>query len=109
MKGAYNVEAESYESEHPVVRTHPESNKKALYLSRSHTAHFKDMTPEESMPLINYLCDHIIRPEFTCRFSWQPGSVAVWDNRITQHYASNDYAGHRRHMRRVTLKGDTPV
>ena len=67
------------------------------------------MTPEESMPLINYLCDHITRPEFTCRFSWQPGSVAVWDNRITQHYASNDYAGHRRHMRRVTLKGDKPV
>ena len=72
-------------SEHPVVRTHPESNKKALCLSRSHTAHFKDMTSEESMPLINYLCDHITRPEFTCRFSNHPGSVAVWDNRITQH------------------------
>jgi taurine dioxygenase len=108
MKGAFNPVAESYESEHPIVRTHPESGIKGLYVSRSHTVRFKDMTAEESKPLIEYLTSHITSPEFTCRFRWQPGSVAVWDNRVTQHFALNDYAGKRRHMRRVTIKGDRP-
>jgi taurine dioxygenase len=66
------------------------------------------MTVEESAPLINYLCDHMIRPEFTCRFRWRAGSVAVWDNRTTLHHAVNDYAGQRRHMHRITIKGDRP-
>jgi taurine dioxygenase len=108
MKGAYNVESASYESEHPIVRTHPETGRKSLYIGRGHTARFKNMTAQESEPLISWLTRHISQPEFTCRFRWQPGSIAVWDNRSTQHYALNDYAGKRRHMRRVTIKGDKP-
>ena len=66
------------------------------------------MTEAESKPLIDFLCDHITRPEFTCRFRWTPGAIAVWDNRATQHFAVNDYLGKRRRMHRVTIKGDTP-
>jgi taurine dioxygenase len=95
-------------SEHPVVRTHPETGRKALYVNVGHTAHFKDMTEEESAPLLNYLFQHQTRPEFTCRFSWKPGSVAFWDNRCVLHNPVNDYHGFRRVMHRVTLAGDTP-
>ena len=109
MKSAFNAEAASFESEHPIVRTHPETGEKSLYVSRGHTAHFKNMTMEESRPLIEFLANHITRPEFTCRFRWTPGAVAVWDHRTTQHHAVNDYAGHRRHLRRVTMQGDRPV
>ncbi len=109
MQEQYESEAEHFVSEHPVVRTHPITGRKALYVSRGHTSHFRDMRYEESRPLIEYLSDFIIRPEFTCRLRWTPGSVAVWDNRLTQHYAVNDYQGRRRHMRRVTMKGTKPV
>lgn len=105
-----NVEqAQGYVSEHPVVRTHPQTGEKALYLSRVHTTRFADMTEAESRPLIEYLADHAVRPEFTCRVRWEPGAVTVWDNRVTQHFALNDYQGKRRRMRRVTLAGDRPV
>lgn len=108
MKGTYNTAATVFESAHPVVRTHPETGRKSLYINKSHTAHFQDMTRAESQPLIDFLTDHMIRPEFTCRFRWQPGSIAVWDNRTTLHFATNDYAGKRRQMNRVVLKGDRP-
>lgn len=108
MKGTFQPEAQTYESEHPVVRTHPETGRKSIYVNRSHTSRFKDMTVEESAPIIDYLCDHMIRPEFTCRFRWKAGSLAVWDNRTTLHHAINDYAGKRRHMQRITIKGDRP-
>ena len=108
MKGTFKIESEGFESEHPIIRTHPETGQKSLFLNSSHTYRFKDMTEEESKPLIDYLCAHAVRPEFTCRFRWTPGAVAVWDNRITQHNALNDYDGKRRHMRRVTIKGDRP-
>ncbi len=108
MNDRYDEDSESYLSEHPIVRTHPETGRKALYVSKGHTAHLKNMSHEESRPLITYLSEHIVKPEFTCRFRWQKGSIAVWDNRSTQHYALNDYGGMRRHMRRVTMKGDTP-
>lgn len=97
-----------YVAEHPVVRTHPETGRKALYVNVAHTSHFKGMTPEESAPLLQYLFQHQVKPEFTCRFAWQPGSLAFWDNRCAQHNPVNDYHGHRRVMHRITLAGDTP-
>jgi taurine dioxygenase len=95
--------------EHPVVRTHPETGRKGLFVNRNFTLRFKDWTDEESAPLLNYLYDHCVRPEFTCRFRWQPRSIAFWDNRCTQHYALNDYHGQRREMHRVTVVGDRPA
>ncbi|MEM7255292.1 MAG: TauD/TfdA family dioxygenase [Pseudomonadota bacterium] len=108
MKNAYNAASATYNATHPIVRTHPDTGTKSLYLSLGHTVRFSGMTAAESKPLLAYLHHHATRPEFTCRVRWAPGSVAVWDNRITRHYALNDYKGHRRHMRRVTLKGDRP-
>jgi taurine dioxygenase len=97
-----------YEAEHPAVRTHPETGRKALYVNVAHTSHFKGMTPEESAPLLQYLFQHQVKPEFTCRFAWRPGSLAFWDNRCAQHNPVNDYHGFRRVMHRITLAGDTP-
>ena len=108
MKVHDTERAESYEAEHPVVRTHPDTGRKALYLSRNHTLRFKDMSEEESRPLIEYLQAHQTRPEFTCRVRWAPGTLAVWDNRCTQHNAINDYHGRRRRMRRLTVGAQTP-
>jgi taurine dioxygenase len=95
-------------AEHPAVRTHPETGRKALYVNRAHTAHFKEMTIEESAPILAYLFRHQQQPEFTGRFRWEKGSLAFWDNRAAQHNAVNDYHGFRRVMERITLKGDKP-
>ncbi len=95
-------------SSHPLVRTHPETGKKALYCSAAHTMNIEGMTPAESTPILNYLYSIQQREEFTCRFHWKLGSLAFWDNRAAQHNALNDYHGDRRMMYRVTLKGDTP-
>ncbi len=95
-------------AEHPAVRTHRETGRKALYVNRAHTVQFAGMSPEESAPLLEFLFTHQIRSEFTCRFRWTPGALAIWDNRCAQHYAINDYAGHRRIMQRITLAGDLP-
>ena len=100
--------ADQYESEHPAARTHPDTGRKALYVSRSHTIRFKDMSEEESRPLIDFLQAHQTRPEFTCRVRWQPGTLTIWDNRCTQHSAVNDYHGQRRRMRRLTVGAQTP-
>ena len=95
-------------AEHPVVRTHPETGRKALYVNSGHTVRFAGWTEEESAPLLRFLFDFQTKPEFTCRFSWQPGSIALWDNRCAQHNPVNDYHGYRRVMHRITLAGDTP-
>jgi taurine dioxygenase len=97
-----------YEAEHPVVRTHPETGRKALYVNFGHTVRFAGMTDEESAPLLEFLFRHQIKPEFTCRFSWRGGSLAVWDNRCAQHNPVNDYHGYRRVMQRITLAGERP-
>jgi taurine dioxygenase len=96
-------------AEHPVVRTHPETGRRALFVNPAHTVRFVGWTEEESAPLLNYLYQHQIKPEFTCRFSWQPASIALWDNRCAQHNPVNDYHGHRRLMHRITLAGDVPA
>jgi taurine dioxygenase len=101
-------EKKDYSAEHPVVRTHPETGRKALYVNVAHTSRFCGMTEEESAPLLHYLYQHQVRPELTCRFGWQPGSIALWDNRCTQHNPINDYHGFRRLMHRITLAGDRP-
>ena len=100
--------AKAYVAEHPVVRVHPETGRKALYVNVAHTERFSGMTREESLPLLRYLFQHQVRPELTCRFRWRPGSIAFWDNRCAQHNAINDYAGKRRLMHRLTLAGDRP-
>lgn len=102
------VELKVLVGEHPVVRAHPETGRKALYLNFGHTARFAGWSEPESGPLLEFLFTHQVRPEFTCRFQWKPGSLAFWDNRCTQHYPVNDYHGYRRVMHRVTLEGDTP-
>jgi taurine dioxygenase len=93
---------------HPVVRTHPETGRKALFLDTPHVERFEDMRISESQPLMEWLSAHATAPHFTTRFRWRPGSLAVWDNRCVQHYALNDYAGQRREMHRVTVQGDVP-
>ena len=93
---------------HPVVRTHPETKRKSLYINEAHTTHFVGMTVEESEPILQYLFKHQIKSEFTCRFQWEKGSVAIWDNRCTMHYPINDYHGFRRLMHRITFEGDKP-
>jgi len=100
--------AQEYVSEHPVVRTHPETGRKALYVNVAHTERFVDMTVEESRPLLEFLFAHSVKPEFTCRLRWQVGTLAMWDNRCAMHNPINDYHGYRRVMNRITLAGDVP-
>lgn len=100
---------QQFQALHPIVRTHPETGRKALYANVAHTAGIDGMTDAESAPILNFLFTHQVKPEFTCRFAWEPHSLAFWDNRCTQHNPVNDYHGHLRLMHRITLQGDKPV
>ncbi|HEV8095376.1 MAG TPA: TauD/TfdA family dioxygenase [Burkholderiales bacterium] len=101
-------EAALKEQPHPCIRTHPETGRSILFINWVYAIRFQDMTEEESAPLLEYLNRHCQRPEFQIRFRWRKGSLALWDNRSTQHIAVNDYAGYRRVMDRVTIAGDRP-
>jgi taurine dioxygenase len=95
-------------SVHPVVRTHPETGRKLLFVNYSYTMNFEGMTEEESRPLLHYLFEQGHRPEFTCRFRWTKGAVAFWDNRCVKHLAVHDAQPFRRYMRRIQIAGDRP-
>jgi taurine dioxygenase len=101
----HNAELADGEVSHPVVIRHPETGRPALYVTPIFPLRFEGWTPEESRPFLDYLYRQAVRPELICRFRWAPGSVAMWDNRATWHYAANDYHGHRRLMHRVTISG----
>lgn len=104
VKDPGNVQTTSI---HPLVRTHPETGRKALYVG-GHVQHFDGMTEEESDPLLNFFKQHSIRPEFTCRIRWETNTLVFWDNRCTQHFAINDYPAETRIMHRITVCGDVP-
>lgn len=99
----------SFSSSHPVVRTHPETGRKALFINTAHTTGIEGLTDKESASLLSFLFQHQVKPEFTCRWAWQPDALAFWDNRCAQHNPINDYHGFRRVLHRITLQGDKPV
>ena len=94
---------------HPVVRVHPVTGRKALFVNPVYTQRFEHMTAEESQPLLHYLFDHGTQAEFTCRLRWTPGTLAIWDNRCLLHLAINDYDGSRRLLHRTTAAGEPPI
>ena len=97
------------ENVHPVVRTHPETGRRALYVNSGFTTRIKSLPKGESDAMLAFLFEHVRTPEFHCRFKWRPNSIAFWDNRCTQHHALWDYYPQVRHGYRVTVKGDRPV
>ncbi len=100
-----NPELATQDAVHPAVIRHPQTARKALYVNPGFTLRFEGWTEEESRPLLEYLYRHATRPEFTCRFHWREGSLALWDNRSTWHFAVDDYHGERRLLHRITIQG----
>ncbi|MEM7207690.1 MAG: TauD/TfdA family dioxygenase [Pseudomonadota bacterium] len=101
-----NMHDATQDAVHPVVISHPLSGRPALYVNSNFTVKFEGWTPQESQPLLDFLYAHAQRNEFTCRFKWEAGSMAIWDNRATHHCALNDYHGERRLMHRITIEGE---
>jgi len=93
---------------HPLIRTHPESGKRSIYVNALFTTHIEELSPLESRSLLDFLYRHIVTEEFTVRLNWQPDTIAIWDNRSTQHKPVNDYFPQPRRLHRVTIKGDQP-
>ena len=102
-KLAENIEVSS--AVHPVIIKHPESQKPVLYVNKAHTIGFEDWHDQEAFALLNYLYEHGSQSKYTCEFDWRPGSIAIWDNRSTWHFANNDYHGEKRTLHRITVKG----
>jgi taurine dioxygenase len=94
---------------HPLVRTHPETGRRAIFVNRLFTTHIEGLTATESRSVLTFLHQHVVTEEFTVRLSWKPGTVAIWDNRGTQHKPVNDFFPMHRKMHRVTIAGDRPV
>jgi taurine dioxygenase len=95
-------------STHPLVRTHPVTGEKALYVDGAYAINIEGMLPEESAPILQFLAAHITQHAFTCRLRWEPKTLAIWDNRLCVHQAFNDYQGHRRELYRTTVAGEKP-
>ena len=94
---------------HPMVRTHPVTGEKGLYIDPSYGIGIEGMSAEESAPLLHYLTEHLTQPAFTCRLRWEANMLVIWDNRLCVHQAYNDYQGYRREMYRTTVRGDRPA
>jgi taurine dioxygenase len=106
----FDVKAEDVKKEtpHPLVRINPETGRKALWTAGAYCLRFQDMTEEESKPLLDFFHEHVRNPNFTFRWSWTQYALLFWDNRVTNHFAINDYAGFRREMHRVQAEGERP-
>ncbi len=104
----YDEQAINAEVQHPVIRTHPVSGRKSIYVNQMFTQRIVGLNSNESRALLAFLYDHCVQPEFTCRLRWQPNTLAMWDNRSVQHYAIDDYRQFERLMYRVTICGDRP-
>jgi taurine dioxygenase len=94
--------------QHPVIRIHPESGRKVLFVNELFTTHIVGLSKAESSAVLSFLYEHIKTPEFTCRFTWQPDNLVIWDNRSTQHKPVNDYFPAHRLLERITIDGDVP-
>jgi alpha-ketoglutarate-dependent taurine dioxygenase len=94
---------------HPLVRTHPVTGERALYVDETYTAGIEGLTDAEASPLLHFLVEHVTNSTFTCRLRWAPGTFTIWDNRTTVHQAYNDHVGHRREMYRTTVRGEVPA
>jgi alpha-ketoglutarate-dependent taurine dioxygenase len=95
--------------EHPVIRTHPETGAKILFVNRGFTSHIKELERGESDALLEFLYEHSVKPEYTVRYHWSEGTLGFWDNRATQHAVAGDFGDQHRVIQRVTLRGDQPV
>ena len=103
-----NSDKKNQQAIHPVIRTHDETGRKSVYVNGIHTLCIESMSPEESLPILSHLYQQVSRPEYTFRLHWEENTLAMWDNRCTQHFAINDYHGYRRVMHRIIVEGERP-